>query len=125
MLISNLFDSVRNNTHYSIVSIVPRTDNLYYVSINPFNYFDYNQVINKENRLDVNDVICDNYYININLNSGIRYLINSIVLMNELLFYFEDKQINLYSLRTIQHEAKQSTLYQRLQIIKNKNKINK
>ena len=122
----NLFDSVRNNTNYSIVTIVPRTDNLYYVSIKPFNYFDDNEVINKDNRLDVNDVICDNYYINININSGIRYLINSIVLMNELLFYFEDKQINLYSMNNIQqHQAKMSSLYQRLQIIKRLNRINK
>ena len=82
-VISNLFDSVRNNTHYSIVSIVPRTDNLYYVSIKPFNYFD-DKLINKGNRLDVNDIICDNYYINININSSVKYLIKSVVLINEL-----------------------------------------
>ena len=124
MLISNLFDSVRNNTHYSIVSIVPRTDNLYYVSIKPFNYFD-DKLINKGNRLDVNDIICDNYYINININSSIKYLIKSVVLINELLFYFEDKHIKLYSMNTIQHQAKLSSFYQRLQIIKSINTMNK
>ena len=83
------------------------------------------KLINKGNRLDVNDIICDNYYINININSSIKYLIKSVVLINELLFYFEDKHIKLYSMNTIQHQAKLSSFYQRLQIIKSINTMNK
>ena len=82
--ISYLFDSACNK-NYSIISIVHRTDTVYYVSINPFKYFD------KYEDKSINNLMCDNYYINCNAYSSIRYIINSIILINEWLFYIDNK----------------------------------
>ena len=65
------------------------------MSLKQRKYFQEN--LSDNSQLSIFDLICDNYYINLNAYSSIRYILNSIIIINEWYYYITTSKYELYS----------------------------
>ena len=93
--ITNLLNTIKKETDYSIITILPKSEIYYYVSLKQRKYFQEN--LSDNSQLSIFDLICDNYYINLNAYSSIRYILNSIIIINEWYYYITTSKYELYS----------------------------
>ena len=93
--ITNLLNTIKKETDYSIITILPKSEIYYYVSLKQRKYFQEN--LSDNSQLSIFDLICDNYYINLNAYSSIRYILNSIIIINEWYYYITTSKYDLYS----------------------------
>ena len=93
--ITNLLNTIKKETDYSIITILPKSEIYYYVSLKQRKYFQEN--LSDNSQLSIFDLICDNYYINLNAYSSIRYILNSLIIINEWYYYITTSKYELYS----------------------------
>ena len=60
--ITNLLNTIKKETDYSIITILPKSEIYYYVSLKQRKYFQEN--LSDNSQFSIFDLICDNYYIN-------------------------------------------------------------
>lgn len=106
---------------YVVITIIPKTKTHLLVTIqqseNQLTSFDYSS--NKS--ILLNDMICESFFLNINAYSGIRYFLNSIIIINEWHYYMNKSSVPLYNNSTNNNIC--TCFTNRLRQIQNLNKI--
>ena len=121
--IDTIFDSVSFTTKHVIISIVPKTENHCLIRTTPsmlLGQYDWN-VKNEYLKICITDYMCSNYFINVNAYSGIRYLLNCIIITSDWYYYYNKTLVKLYiKLGETAASPKETTncFYDRLQLIK-------
>ena len=85
--IESIFTSM-NPKEYIIITIIPNTDSHFLVKMH-FKTSENlsNEALSNNKRVSINDFLCNIFYININENSSIRYLLNCCIIMNDWFYY--------------------------------------
>ena len=121
--IDSIFDSVSFTTKHVIITIVPKTENHCLIRTKPsMELGQYNwKVKNEYFKICITDYMCYNYFINVNAYSGIRYLLNCIIITNDWYYYYNKTLVKLYVKLGEKAESPKETtncFYDRLQLIK-------
>lgn len=87
------------------------------------NYLEKNKIFlqrwfTKNESYNIMDYLCQNYYINVNAYSSIRYLLSSIIIISDWYYYINEKDIQG---KQIQPIVKRNCFYNRYCILKQLN----
>ena len=113
----NLFNPIDSINKHSIITITHTTNSHCLVrikdSLSLMDAYNYNNN-SSNNHLSIEEYLCQNYYMNINAFSSVRYLLHFIILISEELYYNNYKSIFYTDIHC---------LYERLYLIKQLNQI--
>ena len=80
-----------------------------------------NNVKNEYLKICITDYMCSNYFINVNAYSGIRYLLNCIIITSDWYYYYNKTLVKLYvklGETAANPKETKNCFYDRLQLIK-------
>ncbi len=116
----NLFNPIDSINKHSIITITHTTNSHCLVrikdSLSLMDAYNYNNN-SSNNHLSIEEYLCQNYYMNINAFSSVRYLLHFIILISEELYYKNYKSIFYTDIHS------ENCLYERLYLIKQLNQI--
>ena len=116
----NLFNPIDSINKHSIITITHTTNSHCLVrikdSLSLMDAYNYNNN-SSNNHLSIEEYLCQNYYMNINAFSSVRYLLHFIILISEELYYNNYKSIFYTDIHS------ENCLYERLYLIKQLNQI--
>ena len=124
--LNSIFDSLTTENENFVITVTPKSETHLLICSKYYEFLQKGYQSQKmlNINLSIEEYLCQNYYININAMSSIRYLINSLVMMCDWSYYLSKKNVFPYQMKgeqPTQPKVITNCFYNRLQLIKKLN----